>query len=89
MSAVRPADFDTIRRRLRNRREALGMTQRALAAELGTVQSHISELENSDRPVTTAVLQRWTEALGFRLTIEERHQVVIKLTVGDQREETP
>jgi transcriptional regulator with XRE-family HTH domain len=65
-------DYDTIRRRLRDRRYALGMSQRALAAELGTQQSHISELESAAYQANTGTLFRWAEALGFRLTIEER-----------------
>ena len=61
-----------IRQRLRNRREAIGMTQRALADATGTSQSHVSELENglSGETITIAVLARWAEALGLTLRIE-------------------
>ena len=51
--------------RLRHRREALGMSQRELAAQIGTTQSAISELENGLGEPRLSTVQRWADALGF------------------------
>lgn len=55
--------------RLRARREALGLSQRALASRLGTTQSGVSDLENSHRDLQVGTLARWAESVGMRLTV--------------------
>lgn len=56
---------------LRRRRDALGITQRVLAARVGTQQSTISELESGLHDVTVGLLADVGAALGLRLTWEE------------------
>lgn len=50
---------------LRHRREALGMTQYALADLIRCQQSQISAMENGLGNPTFPTLQRWADALGF------------------------
>ena len=61
-----------IRVQLRRRRESLGMLQRDLAESLGTVQSHISELEQGQSSPTLPMLERWAYALGLEVRLHER-----------------
>lgn len=63
------ADAPTVAQTLRDRREALGMSQRALAEKLGTGQSHVSDLERGTHRASWAVLDRWADALGFNVKV--------------------
>jgi transcriptional regulator with XRE-family HTH domain len=49
-------------------RERRGMSQAALAAELGHDQSFVSRIEHGQRRMTVAELLRWAEALGTSFT---------------------
>lgn len=51
--------------RLRRLREERGLTQVALARELDLSTSYVNQLENDQRPVTTAVLLALTERFGL------------------------
>ena len=66
------SDYNSIRQQLRRRRLELGLSQTALGAEIGTSQSHISDLESDHHRATAPVLVRWAEALGFEITVSER-----------------
>jgi transcriptional regulator with XRE-family HTH domain len=61
-----------VRDRLRNRRKALGWSQKQLADAMGTVQSHVSELENGRIGMGVEMLLRWAGALGFGLQLVDR-----------------
>jgi transcriptional regulator with XRE-family HTH domain len=64
-------NVDYIATRLKARREALGLSQRAVAELIGTSQSHISELETGKvHGIGINTAERWCRALGFRLHCE-------------------
>lgn len=62
-------DANTVATVLRNRREALGMSQRLLAERLETVQSHVSDLERGAHYPSWRVLDKWADALGFNVDV--------------------
>jgi transcriptional regulator with XRE-family HTH domain len=67
-------DYDTrtaVRVRLRERREQLGVTQRALGEALGFEAANVRRLERAgvDQSYTVTVM-RWAAALGLRLVLE-------------------
>lgn len=45
---------------LRARRQAAGLTQRALAEQIGCAQSLVSQLETGTRPVSEKVVRKYT-----------------------------
>jgi transcriptional regulator with XRE-family HTH domain len=49
-------------------RERRGVSQAALAEELGHDQSFVSKIEHGQRRMTVAELLRWTAALGTSFT---------------------
>lgn len=49
--------------RIKERRKQLGYTQKELAKIINTAQTHISELENSNRQPSVDTLKRLAEAL--------------------------
>jgi transcriptional regulator with XRE-family HTH domain len=49
-------------------RERRGISQTALAEELGHDQSFVSKIEHGQRRMTVAELLRWSEALGTSFT---------------------
>lgn len=49
-------------------RERRGVSQAALAEELGHDQSFVSKVEHGERRMTVAELLRWAEALGISFT---------------------
>jgi transcriptional regulator with XRE-family HTH domain len=59
----------TFRLSMASRRIALGLSQRDLAAQLGTVQSAVSELENGKYDPRLSTLNRWADSLGMKLTL--------------------
>lgn len=52
---------------LRERRRALGITQAALAAQLGISASYLNLIESDKRSIAGALLKRVADALGFTL----------------------
>lgn len=55
---------------IRKAREQAGLTQKQLAAKIGTTQSVVSRLEDADyEGHSLSVLQRIAEALGMKLKI--------------------
>jgi transcriptional regulator with XRE-family HTH domain len=56
-----------LRRILRERRLAAGLTQRQLAERLGTVHSRIGGYENEDRRMDLVQLEEYSVALGVPL----------------------
>lgn len=58
-----------VNRRLVERREALGLTQRQLAARMGTQQSAVSDLENGRYEPYISTLTRWAAALGLQVRV--------------------
>src|SRR5208282_1736791 len=50
---------------LRERRRALGLTQRALAKKLGVKGSHVAYLESGQRKPSLALLGRLVDTLGL------------------------
>lgn len=67
------SDLDLIgdvRARLVTRRRALGLSQRAVAARMGTTQSAVSDLEHGVNPNPSVdTLHRWAQALGVTVTV--------------------
>jgi transcriptional regulator with XRE-family HTH domain len=55
----------TLGRTLKRRREALGLSQRALAKMLGVKASHVGYLEAGRRRPSLALLRRLAETLGL------------------------
>lgn len=55
---------------LREARERAGLTQRELAARLGTTQQAVSQAERWEANPTVESMRRWSEACGARLEIE-------------------
>ncbi len=49
---------------LRGARKREGLTQKQLAERLGILQSHLSQMENTKRPIGKAMAKRFAEALG-------------------------
>src|SRR5688500_3046864 len=58
--------------RVREAREAAGLSQRDLAARMGTSQAAIARLEAGGVGATLTTLQRVATALGLALSIELR-----------------
>jgi len=55
--------------RLVMQRTLLGLSQRDLAALMGTTQSAVCDLESGRFEPRLTTLQRWAEALNLRLTV--------------------
>ncbi|MGW7293791.1 helix-turn-helix domain-containing protein [Streptomyces xiamenensis] len=55
---------------VRNRRLALGLTQRQLAEAAGLQQSAVARFEAGGTMPTIAMLERYAQALELRLTVE-------------------
>ena len=69
-------DGPPIGRRLRMRREALGMSAQALAATAGISPSHLSRIERGHHRPTWDTVERLYRALGIVLreeVIEDEH----------------
>ena len=62
--------FAQIADRVSDRRTALGLSQRELAARCGTTQSAIARLERGGRPPRIDTLLRIAEALQCELVVE-------------------
>lgn len=82
MTAAEPADYDRayaaaqlaaqVGERVREAREAAGLSQRDLAARMGTSQAAIARLEAGGVGATLTTLQRAAAALGLELSVELR-----------------
>ena len=59
--------------RVREAREAAGLTQRELARRMGTSQAAVDRLEAGGVAATLTTLQRVASALGLQVSIELRH----------------
>lgn len=80
MTTEERADFDdaygatrlaiTVGEQIRDAREAAGLTQRGLAARMGTSQAAVARLEAGGVGATLTTLQRVAAALGLRLEVE-------------------
>lgn len=64
---TRPRSFVGIQ--LRSLRERRGLTQAALARQLGISSSYLNQIERNQRPLTVAVLLRVNDALGVDLRL--------------------
>lgn len=82
MTAVERAEYDrgyaaaqlaaAVGERVREAREAAGLSQRDLAARMGTSQAAIARLEAGGVGATLTTLQRAAAALGLELSVELR-----------------
>lgn len=82
MSAADRARFDeayaaaqlaaNVGERVREAREAAGLTQRDLAARMGTSQAAVARLEAGGTGATLTTLHRVATALGLELAVELR-----------------
>jgi transcriptional regulator with XRE-family HTH domain len=64
------ADVDTMRFLLRDRRKALGLSQRAVSLRMGSCQSAVSDLEcGRFRDLRVDTLEKWARALGLRIRL--------------------
>jgi ribosome-binding protein aMBF1 (putative translation factor) len=59
--------------RVRDAREAAGLSQRELARRMGTSQAAVDRLEAGGAGATLTTLQRVATALGLQVSIELRH----------------
>lgn len=59
--------------RVREAREAAGLSQRQLARRMGTSQAAVDRLEAGGVGATLTTLQRVATALGLQVSIELRH----------------
>jgi transcriptional regulator with XRE-family HTH domain len=64
--------FREVAGRLSARRQALGLSQTAVAARMGTSQSAVARLESGAADVRLSTLRRYAEALGETLSVELR-----------------
>ncbi len=55
---------------LRKAREAAGLTQEAVALQIGTKKSAISRIENHAENITLSTLKVYAEAVGYLLNIQ-------------------
>ena len=62
--------FREMAERLTARRQALGLSQTAVAARMGTSQSAVARLESGATDVRLSTLHRYADALGDRLAVE-------------------
>jgi len=70
MALAQERDTLMITEKIRTLRKSAGMTQKELAAHLGTTASAISRLERADyKGHTLNILRRVARALGCRLTL--------------------
>ena len=65
--ALRP-QYEVIRAEIEHRK-AMGLTQKDLAARMGTAQANISRFESGNYNPTLAFLQKMAESLGKTLKI--------------------
>lgn len=82
MTAVERAEYDQayaaaqlaveVGERVRAAREAAGLSQRDLAALMGTSQAAVARLEAGGVAATLSTLQRVARALGLELNVELR-----------------
>ena len=56
--------------KVRNAREAAGLSQRELAARMGTSQAAVARLETGGVGATLTTLQRMAAALDLKVTVE-------------------
>lgn len=61
MTSVRDVAYQRMLARLREAREASGMTQVQVAERLGKPQSYVSKVENGERRIDPVELQRFAE----------------------------
>lgn len=66
---VRVAPFEEIARLVIRHRAALGISQKELAASVGTSHSAISRIESGRHKTSVETLQRVADALGVKLLI--------------------
>lgn len=67
MGDTRTLQLDPLVAGLVARRRELGLTQRRVAADIGSKQSHICEMELGYREPSLRVLRRWADRLGMRI----------------------
>jgi transcriptional regulator with XRE-family HTH domain len=67
-----------LRHKLRARRQALRMTQRALAVKVALTNATICSFEAGQRNLSTDALERICAALGLRLTVEVIQEEVMR-----------
>ena len=65
----------SVRLQLRWARQALGLTQAALAKRVGVTRQQIALLEAPDSNVTLRTLERVAAAMGLRLEVELRRDI--------------
>ncbi len=70
--------------KLRETRQRLGLTQRAFAEKLGISLPYLNQMENNNRPVSTAVVVALAREFGFDVT--ELAQGDTERLVSDLRE---
>jgi len=58
-------DYDLFLKRLREAREAAGITQNEAAERMGTTQSFVSKCERGERRLDIVELRDWCRSLGF------------------------
>lgn len=64
-----PLPTSDITRNLTVLRMSQGLTQRALAAMIGTSQAHISDMESGRMEPSMSSLTRWAAALGVEIIV--------------------
>jgi transcriptional regulator with XRE-family HTH domain len=67
MAPVHDPEYQRMLRRLREAREAAGLTQAQVAAKLGKPQSYVSKVELGERRIDPVELARFAEIYGRKV----------------------
>jgi transcriptional regulator with XRE-family HTH domain len=68
MKPIHTPEYKRMRERLREAREAAGMTQEKVAKELGKPQSFVSKVETGERRIDPTELEKFARLYGKPIT---------------------
>lgn len=77
-------EYSVFCRTLRLVREEAGLTQEAVAAELGATQTFVSKCERGERRLDLVELRAWCEAMGVDLTRFVQRFTAARSSIGPQ-----
>lgn len=66
--SIHSSEYKTVIKKLREAREAAGLTQQEAAEKLGKPQSYISKIERGERRLDIVELAKITKALKFDIS---------------------
>jgi transcriptional regulator with XRE-family HTH domain len=68
MKAIYTPEYQRMRERLREAREAAGLTQKQVAEHFGKRQSFVSKVESGERRIDPTELERFARLYGMPLS---------------------